>query len=218
MGDPAVTREFERKVVLHCAPVLAGIKPASMFSCPLKSPTCCGNPRCRSLKALDLYFAFTTCAEKLSESGVRLAVLTQRSSSVLVFVYREAELMRTISADEASEYLESLGYETGDLGKCLARLSQRISLPGAVAKAESPRSFPHEVGVFLGYPVEDVIGFIENRGDNYLVCGCWKAYSHAGDARACFCRYKQCTAELTRRFQEGARIEEIAAPGIRRAA
>jgi len=26
--------------------------------------------------------------------------------------------------------------------------------------------FPHEIGVFLGYPLEDVMGFISNKGHN----------------------------------------------------
>ena len=35
-------------------------------------------------------------------------------------------------------------------------------------------SFPHELGLLLGYPVEDVLGFIRNEGRNYLYCGYWK--------------------------------------------
>ena len=34
--------------------------------------------------------------------------------------------------------------------------------------------FPHEIGVFLGYPLTDVVGFIENQGRNFTCCGCWK--------------------------------------------
>ena len=44
-------------------------------------------------------------------------------------------------------------------------------------------AFPHEIGLFLGYPFEDVMGFIENKGENYLCSGCWKVYSCEQDAR-----------------------------------
>lgn len=213
MGNSDATYEFERKVVTHCAPVLAGIKPAGMFSCPLKSASCCGDPHCRSLKPLDFVIAYQSCAERLRELDVEMLVLDQGEKSALVLVYRARALREAVSAGERGAFLESLGYETHDLARSLKRLAQRVSYARMVSKTKDACAFPHEVGIFLGYPVEDVIGFIENQGDDYLVCGCWKAYSRERDARACFCRYKQCTAELVRRFQDGARIEEIAALG-----
>ncbi len=33
------------------------------------------------------------------------------------------------------------------------------------------KQFPHEMGLLLGYPVEDVVGFMENNGKNYLYSG-----------------------------------------------
>ena len=36
--------------------------------------------------------------------------------------------------------------------------------------------FPHEIGLLLGYPPEDVSGFIENGGKNFLCSGYWKVY------------------------------------------
>lgn len=38
------------------------------------------------------------------------------------------------------------------------------------------KDFPHEIGLFLGYPLEDVQGFIENRAEGYKCVGCWKVY------------------------------------------
>src|SRR5699024_9979090 len=72
-------------------------------------------------------------------------------------------------------------------------------------------SFPHEIGFFLGYPYEDVVGFIENEGENYLCSGCWKVYARERDAQSCFCCYKNCTAEYERLFGEGVPIECLAA-------
>ena len=39
------------------------------------------------------------------------------------------------------------------------------------------KDFPHEMGVLLGYPLEDVKGFINNRGRIFLYTGYWKVYS-----------------------------------------
>ena len=36
---------------------------------------------------------------------------------------------------------------------------------------EEKGAFPHEIGLLLGYPVEDVLGFIRHQGKNYLYTG-----------------------------------------------
>ena len=50
--------------------------------------------------------------------------------------------------------------------------------------------FPHEIGLFLDYPLVDVIGFIRNTGKNCKCSGCWKAYGNAKEAEKTFCKYK----------------------------
>ena len=72
-------------------------------------------------------------------------------------------------------------------------------------------SFPHEIGFFLGYPYEDVIGFIDNEGENFLCSGCWKVYAKERDAQTCFCCYKNCTTMYQQLFDEGVSIECLAA-------
>ncbi len=54
------------------------------------------------------------------------------------------------------------------LNRCWHSLSQRLCCE---------EDFPHEIGVFLGYPLADVIGFIQNRGKNFTACGYWKVYT-----------------------------------------
>ena len=56
---------------------------------------------------------------------------------------------------------------------------------------EQIAEFPHEMGLLLGYPVEDVEGFIENKGHNYLYAGYWKVYGHVEEKKALFNRYEE---------------------------
>ena len=212
MESTHATQVFEAKVVKHCAPVLTGIKPASMFSCPLKSAQCCGNPACTSLKLVDFLLAYGDCRARLSRLGIEMTILDQRERSALVFVYRPSHLLRTISSKESAEFLKTLGYDVSDVNKSLNILAQRIDVANPGSGRRRTCSFPHEIGVFLGYPVEDVIGFMENQGDNYLVCGCWKAYSNASDAITCFCRFEECTQDLVCRHEAGTRIDELVLP------
>ena len=69
--------------------------------------------------------------------------------------------------------------------------------------------FPHEIGLFLGYPLTDVKGFINSADYKYI--GYWKVYSHVPQTLCTFDRYKKCTQELKRRFCQGERIEQLLA-------
>ena len=48
-------------------------------------------------------------------------------------------------------------------------------------KRLNTKNFPHEIGVFLGYPLDDVIGFIEHKP--YYLVGDWKVYQNVNEAK-----------------------------------
>ena len=85
-------------------------------------------------------------------------------------------------------------------GDCLRQLAARLCLE---------EEFPHEIGVFLGYPLDDVKGFIRHKGRDYTFCGCWKCYGDPQAARRRFERYRRCTAVLRRRYAEGTPITQL---------
>ena len=83
-------------------------------------------------------------------------------------------------------------------------------LPAAVGRPPlSGGGIPHEIGVFLGYPLDDVKGFIRHKGRDYTFCGCWKCYGDPQAARRRFERYHRCTAVLRRRYAEGTPITQL---------
>ena len=77
------------------------------------------------------------------------------------------------------------------------------------ARLRSRSGFPHEIGVFLGYPLEDVVGFMENKGKNYTCSGCWKSYGNPEEAACRFSRYHACTADYLRRFAGGEGVKQL---------
>ena len=83
------------------------------------------------------------------------------------------------------------------LEKDLNRLSKRIA---------EESEFPHEIGIFLGYPTEDVEGFIANKGDNFKLCGCWKVYGDEEKAKRLFINYDRCRSFLCNKLNEGSDI------------
>ncbi len=83
----------------------------------------------------------------------------------LVYVYRQEALAALLAQADVQAFLRAMGYGDASPDGALAFLRQRL--------AESP-CFPHEIGVFLGYPLSDVIAFMRDGGRGCRCSGCWK--------------------------------------------
>jgi hypothetical protein len=116
-----------------------------------------------------------------------LTVLREGENGPLVFVFDRKRLEKTIAAKAAGAVLSGLGYPAGaPVSATLAHLQNRLAR-GA---------FPHEVGLFLGYPAEDVLGFVEHKGQNYKLCGYWKVYGDVEQAKLRFRQYDVCRGRV----------------------
>ncbi|GAA4655164.1 DUF3793 family protein [Anaerocolumna aminovalerica] len=70
-------------------------------------------------------------------------------------------------------------------------------------------TFPHELGIFLGYPIHDVEGYINNNGENYLLNGYWKVYDKAADAVKIFQNYQCYRNKAVELILSGKGLSEI---------
>ena len=70
-------------------------------------------------------------------------------------------------------------------------------------------TFPHEIGIFLGYPLADVKGFIINHGHNCLCCGDWKVYSDPENAVKTFRRYCKCKQIYRKMWEQGKDLRQL---------
>ena len=182
-------RSFAFDLASLCAPTLAGLKPASLFR---YQP---GAGQSGSAMAAAWHAA-------LCDRGVAVRVLKTcpRTGAVLVYVYRPAQIDTLLKNHDVLQFLQSEGYRPGTADALLAQLSQRLCCEG---------DFPHEVGIFLGYPLADVVGFIRNRGQNFTACGHWKVYTDPATAQQQFARYKKCETIYTRCYQSGTPIRRL---------
>lgn len=205
---------LEHAIVRHCSPTLASMKPGCLFNVPgAFAANAGGEParlaawsevrrRCETLEAL-----VSQAETSLAPSGVHVRVLAWRECGALVYVYRPGLLGTELRDGRVAARLAEWGYRTqgtGWLELALARLGKRL---GSCHKGE----FPHEVGFFLGYPYEDVMGFIEHEGRDFICCGCWKVYGNQERAEACFERYKRCTRAFEALLERGVAVAELAA-------
>ena len=131
----------EDMVVKYCAPTLAGIKTGGLFSWPFQD--------IRSLRVW-----LRQINRRLAPKGVRVLSLRYRRGRALIYVYRPGMLCRDLKDTAAVRLLSERGYDCESPGCCIARLARILS---------GSEPFPHEIGLFLGYPPEDVLGFIENK-------------------------------------------------------
>ncbi len=187
-----ISRTVEAVLVRQCAPTLAGMKPGSIF-CFNHSPLEVSRQKvCQWNK-------------QLAPFGLTVQILLERpsSSSVIVFVYRHNRLEQMLSDDAYQSFLAQAGYERTNLDDLLEQLAQRL---------RTQPEFPHEIGVFLGYPLRDVIGFIENHGRNFTCCGFWKSYGDPAEMQVCFACYRRCIQTYVAMFEQGIPIERLAVP------
>ncbi|MBQ8159138.1 MAG: DUF3793 family protein [Clostridia bacterium] len=174
-------------VVRFCAPTLAAIKTGSLFSC-------------KSASKDELYRDVRSLNKRLKGKGLRILPLRYRDGHGLVYVYRPDRLGRDLMNEKSRQLLEPLGYNCSDQNRCVCCLQKRLN---------ETEEFPHEIGLFLGYPPDDVDGFMNRRGQ-CCYTGYWKVYSHLDVALKTFATYRHCTDALMHACQKGKRLEEMA--------
>ena len=178
-------------LIRHCAPTLAGIKTGSLFTCPY---TC----------QKELYRSVRQMNKRLIPKGLRILPLRCSENKALIYVYRPKKLSSDIADTAAEQILRQYGYDTAKCEKCIVRLVQRL---------RSQKDFPHEIGLFLGYPPDDVCGFIENKACNCKCVGCWKVYGDEEAAKKRFAQYKKCTHIYCDQWAKGNDIERLTVAG-----
>ena len=177
----------EELLVQHCSPTLAGLKTGNLFNCKFADST-------------EMRNCIRCWNRMLVKKGLRVLPLRFREDCALVYVYRPARLSEDLLNDTAVEILDGHGYSTKTPERCVVELIRRL---------ENSEEFPHEIGLFLGYPPEDVQGFIENKAANCKCVGCWKVYGDADAAQRTFAKYKKCTDVYCRMFAEGRSVERL---------
>lgn len=176
----------EELVVRHCSPTLAGLKTGNMFTCRYDTKQ-------------ELYGDISVMNKRLRAKGLRAIPLRFKSGKALIYIYRPPKLERDFCNSEVCRILVDCGYKCSDPNRCITKLMSRLREDG---------EFPHEIGLFLGYPPEDVEGFIEHR--QCKLTGFWKVYGNEEQARRCFERFEKCTRVYTSCYQKGCPLERLA--------
>ena len=177
----------EELIVRHCAPTLANLKTGSLFVCPITDRA-------------SFFSSLRSLNELLVPKGLRALPLRIREYSALVYLYRPSRLKKDLEDPAAIKILQNHGYSC--YGKCLPKLIERV---------RASEEFPHEIGLFLGYPPEDVQGFLDHRPCK--CCGCWKVYGDENKAKKTFDLYKKCERVYCQQLARGIDIKRLTVAG-----
>lgn len=175
-------------IIRNCSPTLAGIKPGNMFACSYET-------------IRELQEDMRQINRILTPKGIRALLLRHEKGRALIYVFRPRDLTKMLKNQMAVELLQRMGYRDIRLEPCICQLMGRI---------QESAEFPHEVGLFLGYPPEDVCAFIENKGCNPKCVGCWKVYGDAEAAQKTFDKYRKCTDIYCSQWEKGQSMEQLA--------
>lgn len=181
----------EEMIINHCSPTLAGIKTGALFNCAYPSE--------RELRS-----AVRAWNKTLSPKGLRVLPLRYNGRTALIYIYRPAMLSIDLKDELARRLLAKCGYVSETPEGCIVQLMRRF------AECEE---FPHEIGLFLGYPPEDVCGFIANKACGYKCVGYWKVYGDEEKAKKAFAKFEKCTRCYCRQHAKGTGIERLAVAG-----
>ena len=177
----------EEQIIRNCAPTLAGIKTASLFSCNYTNRQ-------------EIDASISRLNHRIKQKGLTAVVLVYVLNSALIYIYRNIQLAKDLEKAQAQAILSGLGYGCADLDEYICTLQERIAFS---------QEFPHEIGLFLGYPPEDVQGFIHNCAQGYKTVGYWKVYGDAEKAEQTFSRYRKCSAVLYEQWLQGSSLDRL---------
>lgn len=163
--------DLKLHIAMQCAPVLLGLKMSNiLITHPGNGPL--------------VFQAF-------EDSGLLAAPLVCQRERSSFLIYRRSWLEGYVNRKPVAAFLDGLGYGGLSLEGQLRRMA--AAYKGYMLKS---REFPHEMGIFLGYPLKDVEGFMIHKGKNYLYSGYWKVYHNVEQAKAVFKSYDMAKKRL----------------------
>ena len=176
--------ELETQLVLQCSPVLMKLKISNLLIVHKSNRE----------KVLSLFL----------ETDITSYLIHECEEKATFLLYRRDDLEYYLRGDRVNELFSLLGYQEKSLIDILREFSKRYSI-----YKSKKGSFPHEMGLLLGYPVDDVIGFIENQGQNYLYTGYWKVYSNLSNTMQLFEQYNQAKEKVVQMITQGLSVQNI---------
>jgi len=149
-------------LMFECSEVLTGIKPANLISLVNRKRYCGRN----------LYQIWQEHNPRITEqlTNIKIQVIRDNANGILLFCYDPDQLESKLSHAGIRALLAREGYDTTKTGmELLTELFRRM---------QCNSSFPHEIGLFIGYPAKDVAAFMGIVNLPFTCQGPWKIFGN----------------------------------------
>jgi hypothetical protein len=177
-------KDIETQLALQCAPLITDIKTSNLLIVQ--------NDNVRKVKQI------------LSNTNISQFILMFTEQKTTILLYKKYQLESYISQKKVRKLLKNIGYQEHLLDDILHIFQLRYKDYIAGGK-----EFPHEMGLLLGYPVEDVEEFIKNEGKNFLYTGYWKVYENLPEKVSLFRKFELAKETLIQLVSFGISIVDI---------
>lgn len=156
----------ETQIVMQCAPVIAGLKLSNLLIV--------NHEDIEQVKTI------------LEQTGLCQEELLNMNHQITFLVYLPQKLKEYLRQQKVQALMEKLGYQSCTQQALVEQVREKYKTY-MVCRG----TFPHEMGLLLGYPPEDVCGFIENEGKNFIYSGYWKVYENVPAKKKLFTKFEQ---------------------------
>ena len=177
-------KSIETQIALQCAPLISGLKVSNLLI----------------ISAEDEALVRVI----LRRSGISFFRLLRTGEKVTFLLFRKNPLEAYLKQQEVEAMLAEAGYAELSLGNILSTFQKRYA-----HYMSAGGRFPHEMGLLLGYPAEDVKGFVENEGKNFLYSGYWKVYADVEEKRRLFQKFENAKETVIQLLSYGVGIQDI---------
>lgn len=177
-------KSIETQIALQCAPLISGLKVSNLLI----------------ISAEDEALVRVI----LRRSGISFFRLLRTGEKVTFLLFRKNPLEAYLKQQEVETMLAEAGYAELSLGNILSTFQKRYA-----HYMSAGGRFPHEMGLLLGYPAEDVKGFVENEGKNFLYSGYWKVYADVEEKRRMFQKFENAKETVIQLLSYGVGIQDI---------
>ena len=162
---------IDRELAMQCAPLITGLKASNLLTIP--------------------WSEYESMLEVLRGSKILSFFLGETENRGVFFLYRTDKMEKLLQDEDVTAFLQERGYDELTLNSVLTSFRMRY-----LAYREGKAEFPHEMGILLEYPVEDVEGFIRYGGRNYLCSGYWKVYKDRESKQELFRKFEYARENL----------------------
>ena len=148
------TSSYIKRILEILGPVILGSKPAEILNVS-------GKIDAKKDKLNNIQSFFNNC------SKISYHVINTHDGGIRVLFINKKSLSEVLSNKKSVNFLKFVGYPSNyDLDEYLNILINKLNSD----------DFPHEIGIFLGYPLKDVLGFMGYGKNELFEIKGWRIY------------------------------------------